>query len=513
LGKLTVVTEEAVSYLHTAAGRTVTKASLSNIFEYTSPEEFQQVSQSLFPSADRPLRLVYWNLLQNQGELASAWLPLNAALSEQLSAQDACFYFRNVRVLDSALAPINFASTSLAYPAIKQTNAPDYFSAAFLEQIIQAHAPDQTIRVRSVEPLPIDNSASILVTLTAGLTEKTIGHFGLAVTLEIDGEVQVQRMVLKVKPPGREISAMLTNLAQACWGPLAEVYPDFAALTGFEHTHCREVEVYQKHASGLMPKVWGLYANDEQEAYCVLIEYLEDVTLLNSAMAPETWTDAHIRAALEQLAEWHARHLVVQPPQPVGLWDDLHSPAYMYQLTPLWEALLLNAANHFPELYPESRVRELRTAIELIPTYWGALSGMNKTLIHNDLNPRNTCFKLVDHELRLCAYDWELATYHVPQYDVVELLCFVLDEDRYHLRTTYFEFYRQALHRRTGRYADAAEFLEGAGYAALDFGLHRLGMYMMAHTVSPYPFLPRVVDSYFDTLAQLQPLSQQVLTE
>ena len=92
---------------------------------------------------------------------------------------------------------------------------------------------------------------------------------------------------------------------------------------------------------------------------------------------------------------------------------------------------------------------------------------------------------------------------------MVELLSFVLDEDRYHLRLGYFEHYRQALHALTGRYADADAFRIGAGYAALDFGLHRLGMYLMAHSVSPYPFLPRVANSYFDTLAQLQPPALQ----
>lgn len=509
LAKLTVVTGEAVSYLESAAGRTVTKASLSNIFEYASPTEFWQVSKRLFAAADRPLRLVFWNLLQNQGDIASASarLPLNKALSELLSGQDACFYFRNVRVLDSKLLAVSVSSASSLTPVMKLTT-PDYCSIDFLEQMMQAHAPHKIIRVRAVAPLPIDNSASILVTLTAGQTDKAIGHFGLAVTLEVNGEAQVRHLVLKVKPNGREISAMLASLAQACGGQLAAVYPEFATLTGFEHTHRRELEVCQQHASDLMPTIWGVYADDEQKIYCVLLEYLEDVTLLNSVMTPAAWTDEHIRAALEQLAAWHARHLVTQAPQAVGPWDDLHSCAYMTQLSPLWGALLTNAATHFPDLYPESCVQALRTAIDQIPAYWGMLNGF-KTLIHNDLNPRNTCFKLVDNKLRLCAYDWELATYHVPQYDVVELLCFVLEDDRYHLRATYLEHYRQVLHVLTGRYADASEFREVAGYAALDFGLHRLGMYLMAHTVSPYPFLPRVVNSYFDTLALLQPLTRR----
>jgi hypothetical protein len=91
----------------------------------------------------------------------------------------------------------------------------------------------------------------------------------------------------------------------------------------------------------------------------------------------------------------------------------------------------------------------------------------------------------------------------VPQYDLVELLCFVLDRERYGLRGAYLEFYRQALHDQTGLYADAQGFRRGFALAARDFGLHRLGLYLMGHSVSPYPFLPRVVESYFDTLAQM----------
>jgi hypothetical protein len=296
---------------------------------------------------------------------------------------------------------------------------------------------------------------------------------------------------------------MLGSLAQACGEPLATVYPAFAARTGFHYTHHRELAAYQLPAAGLMPTIWGVYADEAQEAYCVLMEYLEDVSLLNSVMTPGAWTDAHIRAALTQLAGWHAHHLTTTPPQDC---DDQPSRAHMQALAPLWEALLANAAAHHPALYPAARVCTLRAAIAQIPTYWAALEKMPRTLIHNDLNPRNTCFKTGPDGPLLCAYDWELATWHVPQYDVVELLSFVLAEDRYHLRLGYLEHYRQALHALTGRYADAEAFLFGAGYAALDFGLHRLGMYLMAHSVSPYPYLPRVVDSYFDTLAQLRPL-------
>ena len=383
--------------------------------------------------------------------------------------------------------------------------AVDFLSATFLEEMLATHAPKQTIRVLAVAALPLDNSASILVALTSGQTTKPIGHFGLAMTLEVDGQQETHRMVLKVKPHGREISAMLGSLAEACGGELAAVYPVFAERTGFQHTHQRELAVYQHSAPCLMPRIWGTYADEETELYCVLMEYLHEVTLLNSAMQPHAWTDQHLRAALQQLASWHARHLVPADSVP-QVWPDLPSGNYMQELAPLWQALLHNAATHFPDLYSTQRVELLRAAIRQLPAYWSWQQNRPKTLVHNDLNPRNTCFRASAGPLQLCAYDWELATFHVPVYDVIELLCFVLDADRYHLRQDYLEYYRQDLHRLTGRYADAQAFQQEAGYAALDFGLHRLGMYMMAHTVSPYPFLPRVVNSYFDTLAQLQPL-------
>jgi len=381
----------------------------------------------------------------------------------------------------------------------------DYCQPEFLEQMMRCHAPQQNIRVLDVQPLPVDTSASILAVLTAGQSQCPVGHAGLEVTFAAANNVpQTQRLVLKVKPPGLEVSAMLNSLAQACGGELAAIYPTYATRTGFHDTHHRELELYQQQHA-LMPRIWGLHHDDERAEYAILMEYLEDVELLNSVLEPEQWTDAHLRAALDQLAAWHALHL--QPPSSTPAhWPNRPSGEYMQTMTPLWQTLLQHATQQFPALYDSARVALLEEAITHIPAYWAELAAQPHTLIHNDLNPRNTCFRRhPDGTLQFCAYDWELATYHVPAYDAVELLAFVLDTNRYDQRPAYLDYYRQCLHARTGCYPDAAHFRRIAGLAALDFGLHRLGMYLMAHAVSPYPYLPRVVHSYFDTLAQLQP--------
>ncbi|GAB2967547.1 hypothetical protein GCM10027048_42850 [Hymenobacter coalescens] len=107
LGRLTVVQAEAAEYLLSEAGRRITKASLSNIFEYVSPAEFGRVRAALLARAGtHPLRAVYWNLLQAQGAEPTAAAPHASALTPPLAQPPGgCFYFRDVRVLDTRRLP------------------------------------------------------------------------------------------------------------------------------------------------------------------------------------------------------------------------------------------------------------------------------------------------------------------------------------------------------------------------------------------------------------------------
>ena len=375
----------------------------------------------------------------------------------------------------------------------------NYFTPAFIQSVMQPRCPKTDIVVKRVRRFDIDNSASILVTLTSGTSHQPMGHFGLDVDLLENGQPQTRRMVMKMKPHGREISAMLNGLAQLCGDPLARVYAGFQERTGFQHTHRRELEVYQKLSDPILPDIYGCHVDHDQECYLFLMEYLGEATLLNSVMQPHRWSDEHIKSALSHIARWHAKYLLQPPDLDTQGWSDTHTPDYMQQLSPLWDALLTHAQRHLPDLYTSDRVAFLRRAVTQLSAYQAERQAMPTTLVHNDMNPRNACFK----GAQFCLYDWELATFHLPQYDVVEFLCFVLDQDRYAQREHYLEHYRTVLHQHTALFSDKQAFLRGFQLAALDFGLHRLGLYNMAHSVSPYPFLPRVIASYFDTIRNI----------
>ncbi|MBG8555640.1 DUF3419 family protein [Hymenobacter guriensis] len=108
LPNLRIQTGEAVAYLLSPAGRTITRASLSNIFEYVSPTEFAQAMHAL--QARGNLRLVYWNLLQAQGDAGLDGLeptPVPAL-------PGACFYLPDARVLNFPAPAIAASSPSTA---------------------------------------------------------------------------------------------------------------------------------------------------------------------------------------------------------------------------------------------------------------------------------------------------------------------------------------------------------------------------------------------------------------
>lgn len=101
LDRLTIVNGEAIDYLLAAEGQLIDKASLSNIFEYTSQNEFRRVCQSLRSDRTRSLRFIFWNLLQEQGAAADTEGWNNVMQPDEMALDTACFYFRNIHVLTS----------------------------------------------------------------------------------------------------------------------------------------------------------------------------------------------------------------------------------------------------------------------------------------------------------------------------------------------------------------------------------------------------------------------------
>jgi hypothetical protein len=229
----------------------------------------------------------------------------------------------------------------------------------------------------------------------------------------------------------------------------------------------------------------------------VALEYVSDAQVTNAWH--RAWIPSEIDATLRGLASIHAVWR--------DRWEALlsqswlaprRSTARMVEMFPLWSALAANARPAFTSWVGPALVKAHESLLCGIDRWWGPLGNGLQTLIHNDFNPRNIMLRGVPGDaLRLCAYDWELATIGAPQRDLAEFLCFtVAPETAADDALTWVQRYLSLLEEQTGTTIDPIEWEAGFRAALCDFLIDRLAMYAMIHRFRPQVFLPRVVRTW-----------------
>jgi len=172
----------------------------------------------------------------------------------------------------------------------------------------------------------------------------------------------------------------------------------------------------------------------------------------------------------------------------------------MVEKTRLWEMLASHSTEEFPEWFSETDLARYRDRLYSMKDWYGEIDVMPKTLIHNDFNPRNIAFRRLPASagqdtgaLTLCAYDWELATIHLPQHDIAELLVFTLQPDFDAADVEqYIEQHRIELEVLAGEAIDAQQWRRGFTLCLWDLVINRIPMYAMAHTFRHYGFMDRI---------------------
>ncbi|MBW2528744.1 MAG: phosphotransferase, partial [Deltaproteobacteria bacterium] len=372
--------------------------------------------------------------------------------------------------------------------------------AGLFETGLRRSLDDDRLTVNEVvERSDVALGSSILTELTARKVNKLVGHFPYRLhTRSGSGAAQSVDVIVKVKPIDDEVILMTQNIASMCGRFLGESFGRHRGRTDFVRCDVRELAVYQQTDPRFVehaPRVYGMLQDDSREVFLLVLELLEDVQLLDTADDVSRWQPEHIEAALEGIAQvhsiWYGREQELARKPWIGF---VHGADSMAQMADLWNGLATHARQEFPEWIQRRDLAVVRELVRTVQDWWGELEGLPKTLIHNDFNPRNICFRSSAEGLRLCAYDWELATIGPPQRDLVELLAFVLpptvDEatvDRY------VEHHRRCLAEATGQPIGAESWRAGYGLCLRDYTINRLQLYLMAHTFRHYRFLERVV--------------------
>ncbi|MBF0225396.1 MAG: phosphotransferase [Desulfobacterales bacterium] len=369
----------------------------------------------------------------------------------------------------------------------------------FFTKVIRKTMEDESIVVKFIERIEnLYNDNSITTALTSNKTNKMVGLFPCKIQYYSDSDKNKEiNVMLKIKPTDDEVIYTMHSIASLCDARLAAEIKKSEEKSGFVKCHIREIAIFQQKDTRFtkyIPKIYGIYRNDKREAYLIVQEYLENMELMDSADNVSGWTKKHIYAAIEGIAEihsiWYGREEELKQKEWIGFYPTKDK---MVEASRLWHLLGAHAHQEFPDWFNEKELELFHQAVNSLPNWWSRIESMPKTLIHNDFNPRNITFRNTPEGLKLCVYDWELATIHLPQHDLAELLCFVLyetvsKEEVYE----YIDLHRKSLEKFTGAPIDEKQWWQGFRCSIWDLLINRMPMYMMGHTVKHYEFMVRV---------------------
>jgi thioester reductase-like protein len=420
------------------------------------------------------------------------YTPLEAALLER--------YF-DALVARGGLPPVRpFESLRVAPSEVEGRQAQGtsqlqpHLDAAFFTRAIGTS-------VTRAEALGRLSEHSIIGELTSWTAGRQTGLFSYR--LHIDGESQPRDVVVKIKARDRQAIAVGDALARLCGDDIGAAYAQFADRLGLIGSHERELAIYEQCDPRFLARVPGVLATVHDAAtdtWLVILERITGAVLQDAVGDPRAWTTECVDCAVRGLASlhaiWYQRDAELRRKPWIG---HVSSTADLRQMTELWTALARHAAPRFSAWSHPAIASIQRRLIAQIDDWRAPLDCAPRTLIHHDFNPRNVCIKrdALDGQLKLLAYDWELATIGVPQRDLAELLCFVLppDASREHV-DAWIERHRLLLEQETGQPIDPATWRQGFNASLNELMLTRLPMYALIHRVRPQSFLPRVVRTW-----------------
>jgi thioester reductase-like protein len=363
-------------------------------------------------------------------------------------------------------------------------------------------------RVERVKISPLASEESIVAELTAWRSGGTT-HAGLfRATVETTGRDSAAgelRLFIKAKPPDSEAIDVAVTLARLASPSLGDEVHRFRDHLGLSRSHVRELAVYQLASERLrshMPRPILAERDDSRRRWILVLESIHDAALID-ANDPARWNDESIDAALTGLATIHAAWLG----RTSELIDEPWLPPQRDErtwigMTPLWRALAQHAHARSPAFAARSLRRIHDALMDEIASWSRVLAAGPQTLIHNDFNPRNIALRRATTGLRLCAFDWELATIGAPQRDVAEFLTFTLSPSASpETIGGWVERSRVLLEAASGAGLPREEWEQGFRAALCELLVDRLAFYAMIDRVRPQRFLPRVVQSWANVFA------------
>lgn len=251
------------------------------------------------------------------------------------------------------------------------------------------------------------------------------GTHPLLVRLDDGATVDV---VLKVRSDAGIGRTLMPGVYERLGIDLPRPYADFATSREMNSVLRREIDVYRLQptvpALSCQPRRLGdaLFVDDDLSA--LVVEFVADAVLMDTGADVSGWTPDLVARQVDALAAVHAAFLGSDDPPPtlVAL-PAAFTLADLVADRDLWLAGLEFVHSRRPDLLDDRGLARRLALVDSVGDWWPAVQAHPRTLVHDDANPRNACFRADGRPL---VYDWELACWGAPQRDLVEFLTFTV---------------------------------------------------------------------------------------
>ena len=327
----------------------------------------------------------------------------------------------------------------------------------------------------------------ILMDLTSRVSKKIIGFIEVDLTLADESLIPV---LMKSKALGTEVIDGLRFMASNLNVQLSDTLFEHRQYLEYANCEQKEIQVYQaltNLGNRSIPAFYGSKIDEQAEIYLLFMERLEATTmqLFNSENHPEKWTEQLKMNAIQAIHAIHSEFVneETKGQVPAVVVFDPSKALELYR-----QFNRLNSKD-----YEFLNMEEAFQYLDSVLDQWMKEMPMKKsklTLVHNDFNPRNVGVRM---DGRLCMYDWELASFNVPQRDVFEFLAFTLLEDFSTVEMeNILKFHYQLMKEWNEASYSYSDYLNDFKIAGDEFLLTRVSFYLAGSTLVHYPFINRV---------------------
>jgi len=329
----------------------------------------------------------------------------------------------------------------------------------------------------------------ILTNIASKINKKLIGFIPFKIEYVQNNVIFIKGVLIKSKALDEEVIKGLHVIAASIDPELSDLLKKSKRNLEYKKCHLKELELYE-YLNAIkftnIPTYYGKHINSEREIYFLIQEFLDlsAMKISNSENNPEYWTKKDILTTIETITKFH---------KSVNISDLIHVDEFKpWKSLDLYYKLLKLIVCERNLKEHNLPLKELLNELDQLESENDSIN-LNKTVIHNDFNPRNIAIKTDGTPI---IYDWELATIDFPHRDIVEFLSFVLPknfkkEDLMFYLKYHFQLYGSE---------PWDEWLKAYRYSLKTYLITRVSFYEVSGILIKYEFSKRVLNTALNML-------------